>query len=169
MGDIRPGDILLFKGEGGMSSIIAWGTNSLYTHVAVCVSGDMSLAIEAATRGGVRAIDIRKAAGRFDLFRVKEENLYDINRVVSYLVDKLNGKYDYPGVIWLGILKLMSKLGVPLKNKANLWQKTRDYFCSELCYEAFSASGLDIVPDVSEADITSPADIANSSIIAKIS
>ena len=49
------GDILLFKGESGISKLIAWGTNSTYSHVAVCVSPEMNLAIEALTRGGVRA------------------------------------------------------------------------------------------------------------------
>ena len=56
----------------------------------------------------------------------------------------------------------------PLKDKANRWQKDKDYFCSELCYKAFNFAGLDIVPEVSEADITSPGDIANSSIVEKI-
>jgi len=54
------GDILLFKGEKGVAWLIAWGRNSKYADVAVCVSAKMDLAIEAITRGGVRAVDIRK-------------------------------------------------------------------------------------------------------------
>jgi len=41
---MNSGDILLFKGEGGLSRLIAWGTKSKYTHVAVCVSPEMNLA-----------------------------------------------------------------------------------------------------------------------------
>ncbi len=49
---MHDGDILLFKNPRGLSRLIAWGTGSPYSHVAVCVSKKMSLAIEAITRGG---------------------------------------------------------------------------------------------------------------------
>ncbi|MBN1354080.1 MAG: hypothetical protein JW994_05395 [Candidatus Omnitrophica bacterium] len=163
---MRAGDILLFKGEDGISKIIAWGTGSEYSHVAICVSDGMNLAIEAITRGGVRARDVRNIKSAYDIYRVKESYVYDLDRTISYLVGRLNLKYDYLGVTFLGILKLLSKIGIPLKDAANKWQKKRDYFCSELCYEAFhKGGGLDIVPDVPEADITSPADISRSAIL----
>jgi hypothetical protein len=166
---MKAGDILLFKTEKELlSKLIAWGTNSRYSHVAVCVSPEMNLAIEAATRGGVRARDIRKINQEYDIYRIKEEHPYDLNEAISCLVDKLNSRYDYFGVIFLGILKLLAKIGIPLKEIANTWQKERDYFCSELCYEAFNFAGIDIVPDVPEADITSPGDIARSAIVEQI-
>ena len=160
---MKPGDILLFKGESGISRLIRWGTNSKYSHVAVCVSEKMNLAIEAITRGGVRARDIRKITQPYDVYRIKES--YNLDEVISYLVGRLNSKYDYKGVIFLGLLKILVKTGLPLKDKANKWQKDRDYFCSELCYEAFFfGGGLDIVPQIPEADITSPGDIAKSEV-----
>jgi uncharacterized protein YycO len=163
---MEPGDIVLFKGEDGISKLIAWGTGSPYSHVAVCISPGMNLAIEAITRGGVRARDIRGIQQDYDVYRVKEGHPYHLEGAVSYLVDKLNSRYDYMGVIFLGFLKVLSKLGLPLKKIANAWQKDRDYFCSELCYEAFFFGGnLDIVPGVPEADITSPGDIASSSVL----
>ena len=82
----------------------------------------------------------------------------------------MNAKYDYLGVLFLGLLKVLARIGLPLKEKANAWQKDRDYFCSELCYEAFYRGGkLDIVPDVPEGDVTSPADIAASSVLEPVS
>jgi len=55
----------------------------------------------------------------------------------SFLVKQLNNKYDLRGVMYLGALKLLAIiLRKPLKNAANKWQKDKDYFCSELCYEA---------------------------------
>ncbi len=61
------------------------------------------------------------------------------------------------------------KCQISLKDKANNWQKDKDYFCSELCYAAFYfGGGLDIAPDVPEADITSPGDIAKSSLVEHI-
>ena len=165
---MNSGDILLFKGEKGISWLIAWGTNSKYAHVAVCVSAKMNLAIEAITRGGVRAIDIRKIKQPYDLYRVKEDYRYNPNGVISYLVDRLNSKYDYKGVIFLGLLKFLTRVGCPLKNIVNRWQKQKDYFCSELCYEAFwFGGGLDIMPNTAEVDITSPGDISKSPVVVK--
>lgn len=166
---MKSGDILLFKGEDGISKLIAWGTESRYSHVAVCVSPEMNLAIEAMTRGGVRARDTRKIKQDYDLYRVKQEYQYDVSNTVSYLVGKLNSRYDFFGVIFLGILKLFSKMGFPLKETANNWQKDKDYFCSELCYEAFNmGGGLDIAPQIEEADITAPGDIAKSPVIKQV-
>jgi uncharacterized protein YycO len=164
---MKPGDILLFKAEKDfMSRLIAWGTNSKYSHVAICVSAEMNLAIEAQTRGGVRGRDIRQITQEYDVYRVKDGCPYKLNETISYLVSKLNSNYDFLGVIFLGILKLLAKLCFPVKIAANKWQKNRDYFCSELCYEAFCfGGGLDIVPNISEADITSPGDISKSRII----
>ena len=76
---MNSGDILLFKGESGISRLIAWATNSRYSHVAVCVSSQMNLAIEAQTRGGVRARDIRDIKENYDIYRVKQGNNYDLN------------------------------------------------------------------------------------------
>jgi hypothetical protein len=167
---MKPGDILLFKGEDGISKIIEWGTNSPYSHVAICVSPEMSLAIEAITRGGVRARDIKKITDAYDVYRVKEEFSYNLEGTIAYLVDKLNGKYDYLGVLWLGILKVLNKIKIPTKKHADKFQEERDYFCSELCYEAFNeGGGLDIVPQIGEADITSPGDISKSPRIEFIS
>jgi len=164
---MKPGDILLFRNEDNMlSRVIAWGTGSRYSHVAVCVSSGMNLAIEAMAGKGIRGIDTRRIRPAYDVYRVKDTHAFDLDKTVSYLVDKLNNRYDYLGVLFLGLIKLMAKIGIPLKDTANKWQIDRDYFCSELCYEAFfHGGGLDIVPEVPEADITSPGDIARSSVI----
>ena len=153
---MQSGDILLFKGSGLMSKIIQLGTSSKYSHVAVCVDADMFLAIEA--QGSVRAADIR-AMANYDIFRIKKGYNYSLNKSISFLVSKLNEKYDYAGVIFLGIIKLFR-----LKKLANKWQKDRDYFCSELVYEAFKAGGLEIVNKESSG-VVSPADIANSETV----
>ena len=124
---LKAGDILLFKGEKGISRIIAWGTNSKYSYVAICVSPEMSLIIEAMAGGGVRARDVRQIEKEgYDVYRVKDEYSYNLDSTISYLVSKLNSNYDYKGVFWLGFLKLMAKIGRPLKNVANKWQKDRD-------------------------------------------
>jgi len=149
-----------------LSKIIAWGTKSPYCHVAICVSPEMNLAIEANTCGGVRAIDLRNVKRDVDIYRIKPESQFKLNGVISFLVSQLNNKYDFLGVLFLGLLKLLAIIGRPLKNTANKWQKNRDYFCSELCHKAFLTGGeLDIVPSIEASDIVSPGDIAKSAIV----
>lgn len=157
--EIKAGDIMLFSGGHWISRIIQWGTKSKYNHVAVSVDPDISLMIEAA--GRVRAEDTRRAEG-YDIYRVRPEYSYDLDKVISYLVDKLNRPYDYLGVAYLGILKVLG-----LKTRANKWQKDHDYFCSELAKSAFLDGGLDIVPGTDAGNV-SPGDIANSPVVEKI-
>ena len=149
-----------------MSKIIQWNTQSLYSHVAVVVGVEMNLAIESNTgsQSGVRALDLRKLdAKTVDAFRIKPQHAFKKEDVISYLIASLGSNYDYPGVIWLGALKLLN-----LKEKANEFQSSKDYFCSELVFEAFAAAGLDIVPQIGHADITSPGDISRSPLLEKI-
>ena len=168
---LKSGDILLSKGTSFTSHLIQWGTKSPYSHVGVVVEPEIFLAIESNTghQDGVRAIDLRKLSDDdVDAFRVKSAFTFDREQVISFLVAHLGVNFDYAGVTWLGILKAASLFtGMKLK-PFNQFQKNKDYFCSELCYEAFMAGGLDIVPQVGEADITSPADIACSDRIEKI-
>jgi uncharacterized protein YycO len=166
---MQAGDILLFKAEKDLiSKLIAWGTNSPYAHVAVCVAPDLDLAIEAITRGGVRARSISKISQNYDVYRIKAGHAYDLAKAVAFLVKQLNNRYDYFGVAYLGVLKVLAKIIRHVKEKANSWQKKKDYFCSELCYEAFNYGGLDIVPEVPAADVTSPGDIAESTVVEKV-
>jgi uncharacterized protein YycO len=165
--NLKTCDILLYKGTGFTSWVIEVGTKSLYSHVAIVVDPAISLGIESNTghQSGVRALDLRNLDEReIDVFRVKPEFPYNPSQVISYLVAHLGADYDTWGVIGLGILKLFQ-----FKNQSNQFQKDKDYFCSELCYEAFKTGGLDIVPQVSEADVTSPGDISRSTLLNKIS
>jgi len=167
---MKTGDILLFRAEGDfLSKIIAWGTNSLYSHVAVCISDDGKLIIDARTRGGVKKRNTDEIEVAYNVYRIKPAYQYNSKGIITFLESKLNSRYDYLGVAFLGLLKLLAKIRFPLKNFANKLQKDKDYFCSELCYEAYhKGGGLDIVPDVSEADITSPGDIAKSRVVEKV-
>ena len=164
-------DILLYKGKGFTSRLIQIGTLSPYNHVAVVVDPKIHLAIESNTghQDGVRALDLRKLnQDEVDFFRVKAGLSFDRDQVISFLVAHLGARYDYAGVAWLGVLKFSSLLTGFTAKPYNQFQKNKDYFCSELTYAAFKAGGLDIVPQVGEADITSPGDIAASSRIEKI-
>lgn len=164
-GFLKSCDILLYRGRGFVSRLIQWGTKSPYSHVAVVVDPEIFLAVESNTghQSGVRAIDLRKLpAEELDVFRIRSEFSFDPEKVISFLVAHLGAGFDYTGVAWLGILKAVGLLTGLTYRPYNRFQKEKDYFCSELCYEAFQAAGLDIVPEVGEAETTSPADLARS-------
>lgn len=164
-------DILLYKGKDLTSHLIQWGTNSPYNHVAVVVDPAIYLGIESNTghQSGVRAFDLRTLDEKeIDVFRIKPEFPYNPFQVISYLVAHLGAGYDWGGVIGLGALKALSLVTFGWYQGYNHFQKDKDYFCSELCYEAFKSGGLDIVPQVGEADITSPGNISQSKLIEKI-
>jgi hypothetical protein len=168
---LKPCDILLYKGTGFVSHLIQFGTKSPYSHVAVVVDPAIFLGIESNTghQAGVRAIDLRKiSADQVDVFRIKPAFSFDATKIISFLVEHLGAKFDHLGVTWLGVLKGVSLLTAFKFQPYNQFQKSKDYFCSELCYEAFHAGGIDIVPEVGQADITSPGDIAKSSRLEKI-
>ena len=157
---LRAGDILLYRGTGFVNKLIKFGTRSVYSHCAVCINPDTHILIEATT-GLVRASDIRKTCD-YDVYRVKEKYPYDLNKVVSYLVSTLNSKYDYLGVVYLGALKLLNRIGLPIKKHINKFQKDRDYFCSELVCKAFNYGGVTICKF---AGVASPKDIVTSNRI----
>ena len=169
---LKPCDILLYKGKGFTSWLIQAGTGSKYDHVAVVANPQMNLAIESNTgrQSGVRAIDLRKLqAHSIDIYRVRPQFSFKPEQVISYLVSRLGAPYDWGGVIALGAMKALSFVtGFKKFTGFHQFQKNKDYFCSELVYEAFEKGGLDIVPQVSEADVTSPGDIAASDRVEKI-
>ncbi len=168
---LNPYDILLYKGTGFTSWLVEVGTGSQYSHVAAVVDPIMHLGIESNTghKAGVRTFNLRKLHSReVDVFRVKPEFHFDGAKVVSFLEDHLGAKYDWTGVISLAGLKVLSFLTLGFVKLHNDFQIKKDYFCSELVWDAFNYAGLDIVPQIGDAEITSPGDIAASQLLQKI-
>ena len=174
MAQLSDGDILLCKGTDLIARLIKWGTGSVYSHVAVVASAQLALVVEAIPTGGVRAIYYKNLKTPHDIYRVRDGYPFNQAGVVSYLITTLARKYDTWGVLKLGFklglrrLRLIKLLGLKLigHKAADDLQKDEDYFCSELCYKAFYfGGGLDIVPQIGDAETTSPGDIAESKII----
>lgn len=155
---IIPFDIILFKGTDWVSRIISWATGSVYTHVGVCVADDMT--IEARSWYGVHSRCIAKINCAYDVYRVKPPYTFAGREVYSYLVTMLGSRYDYSAILYLAWLKMANR-----QADANKFQRDKDLYCSELVYEAFMEGGLDIVPEIPDGSLTTPADIANSPVL----
>ena len=175
---MQDGDILLCKGSSPTARLIKWGTNSEYSHVAVTASAKLGLIIEAIPKGGVRAISIENYKEVYDLYRIKDRSSFDLSEVIAYLIRMLAREYDFKSTLKLGWKLSLRKMGLVQllllkatgqKQAADALQEDQDYFCSELCYRAFKAGGLDIVPQIGDAETTSPGDIARSDLIQKVS
>lgn len=174
----QDGDIMLCKSEGVIPALIKWGTGSVYSHVAVIASAKLGLIIEAIPEGGVRAISVDNFKKSYDLYQVKSNFTFNVAGVVAYLIKMLARKYDFRSTVKLGWkmglrrLKLVQLFGLKLAGKkeaADELQEDQDYFCSELVYAAFfHGGGIDIVPQIGDAETTSPGDIARSPVIEKV-
>lgn len=174
----RDSDILLCRGRGIVPSLIQWGTGSEFSHVAVIASAKLGLIIEAVPEGGVRAIAVENYRTDFALYRVKPGFTFDAAGVAAFLIKTLARKYDFGSAVKLGWemtlrkLKLLQLFGLKVTGNheaASRLQEDQDYFCSELCYEAFFVGGgLDIVPQIGDAEVTSPGDIARSPVLEEI-
>ncbi len=178
MNNLIDGDILLCKGTDLVARLIKWGTGSVYSHVAVVASSQLGLVVEAIPAGGVRAIFYKNLKTEHDVYRIRSGQSFNQSGVVSYLISTLARKYDTWGVIKLGLklgmrrLRLVQLFGLKLigHKGSDQLQENEDYFCSELCYKAFYfGGGLDIVPQVGNAETTSPGDIARSPLIERAS
>ncbi len=172
---IQDGDILLCRGSGLVPRLIQWGTGSPYSHVALIASAKLELIVEAVPEGGVRAISVKNYKTPYEVYRVKSSYKFNGCEVVSFLIKMLARKYDYPLKLAVKLavrqFRLAQLFGLKLfgnKKAADQLQEDQDYFCSELCYQAFKAGGLDIVPQIGDAETTSPGDIARSPLIEKI-
>jgi len=160
--NIQSGDIIFFQKKSITEKLIGWGTNSKYAHVAICISPELDLAIEAHGAGGVRAIDMRQIKHKMDIYRVKPVYIYDTEALLRFLIRNLNKKYDFKGVFYLGYLKTISKLGFKTKYKKNRIDRLNKYFCSELVDEGFNWAGLDLLSWNKDSAMISPEDIINS-------
>lgn len=174
----KDSDILLCKSTGLVPALIRWNTGSPYSHVAVIASAQLHLLIEAIPQGGVRAIHVENLKATYDVYRVKPEFSFDCEEVTAFLIRMLARKYDFLSTIRLGGKLLMRRLKLvqlaalkvmKKKEAADRLQEGQDYFCSELTYSAFLHAGVDIVPQIGDAETTSPGDIARSPIIEKVS
>ena len=100
MDNLRPLDILLYRGSGFTSWVIQKLSQSKYSHVALVVNPSMNLGIESNTghQSGVKAFDLRKPeANAVSVYRLKPQYTADREKVISYLVDRLGAPYDLFG------------------------------------------------------------------------
>jgi uncharacterized protein YycO len=153
-GQLRTGDVLLFRGRGPMSMLIRYLTHSPYSHVALVFRFEGRVYCLEAVGVGVRLCLMSEALERYhggiDHFDVPGATEEQRHGALSYAFQQLGKLYDRPG-LWRFLFAI-------LFGRKPRVREDQAWFCSELVASAYRKHGLALVP-VSAA-FTSPADLA---------
>lgn len=147
LADLRPGDVLLYKGTGFFSWLIRTKTSSDISHVEIYDGEGMSLA----ARDGV-------GVGRFplrtqDLFMVRRPiRRVNMEKLREYHAAVEGEKYD-----WLGLLSFV------LIRRQKSASKNGAQFCSEYLTHALRWAGFAVFSDVPAAAVE-PGDFQKSDL-----
>lgn len=178
---IPDGAVLLFRGRGVFSRLIQASGRSPHSHAAIVAWwGHRLLVVEAREGRGVRAVPLSSV-----LAEGHDVDLYDVTGLsplgderraaVGEAVSWLSTRYGWRTIVRIGAARLLVPLawlrpvaalrrrwGRPLRDSRGL--PTSGLVCSELVARAWSAAGVDLVPDIAGWDdaTVEPGDLSRS-------
>lgn len=166
-GQIRNGDIFMYKGKAIFSSIIQWVTHSPYSHAGVAAWWNERLMVMEARSNGVVASSFSRSIGRYkgeaEWFScVKEISDEDRLRMVIFAQEELGKSYGRWKTILLGFRTLLEW---DLDKRDRLRAENK-LFCSEYVARIYNSIGLDLKRKRSDR-FMKPVDIANSPLLEK--
>jgi hypothetical protein len=166
-GQIRNGDIFMYKGKAIFSSIIQWVTHSPYSHAGVAAWWNERLMVMEAKGNGVVTSPFSRSIGRYkgeaEWFScVKEISDEDRLRMVIFAQEELGKSYGRWKTILLGIKTLLER---DLDKRDRLRTENK-LFCSEYVARIYNSIGLDLKKQTSDR-FMKPDDIANSPLLEK--
>ena len=150
-GYLMIGDIIFIRTKSPISWLIRKLTKSKYSHVAILMSDSGNFLIES---DFLKPVKIRK--NNYTQFEIVHLNITNEERLklVSFLVDQTNRKYDYKRIAGI----VLNILG--LSDNKNLWNDYNKDICSELMVRGLTVLHSEGIPKEIVNAIT-PADIAN--------
>jgi hypothetical protein len=156
--DIKLGDLILVRGNEGLSYEIEWITRSPYSHVAGVVKPNELIEAQAFRKTGYQALDYY--AGCADLFTCDAATDEQRLQMVANIERFIGSHYSYLLIGWELIRYAFGVMLMPKKS----WDPI---ICSTLwVVEGYRHVGIDLCPGIR---FPSPADIANSNLLRKIS
>jgi hypothetical protein len=160
-------DILMFKGEGLLSSIIKWKTKSVYSHAGLAVWWNDRLMVLEAVGKGVEARPIsytlKHYHGSIDYFRPKEDsgiNDDDRSKMIVYAQEQLGKEYAKKHLVKF-FFKLLFNRKLSKKDESGPVSK---FFCSQYVSAVYQKAGFDLKINLSDK-FTSPEEIASSPLL----
>ncbi|MEM8944116.1 MAG: hypothetical protein AAGD11_02955 [Planctomycetota bacterium] len=167
---IRDGDLLLYRGGGLLSKLIATAGRSPYTHAARAVWwGDLLFCCEVRELKGGRAVtlasQVRRFPGRIDVFEANPSRrwqAYDRRGALRYMRRLAGCDYGYFGVLKAALRHLPFWRFLVRPDTNDLRETSEPPFCSQACAMADRiGGGVDPVPHLADR-VTEPADLARS-------
>lgn len=146
-----PGSFLIRDLTQGLTDL-EW--NETPSHVSILIKERWI--IEATPFGGVKVVPIEKwlesniMIDRFDCQSVRNY------KVVKQKFKSIKGKkYDFPGVIYFGLVIVINGLYSIIPMRDNKWQSDNKFFCSEVIGDLL---------EIENTDMTSPAQLKETCI-----
>ena len=166
---INSGDVLLWRGQGFVSRMIAAAGRSDYSHAAIAAWwGDKLMVLEVRERVGGRCVTLESQVGRYpnaiDVFSPcpQRRDEVDFHAVVDTM--KLFAGCDY------GYMHLWKAAMLHLPVFRIFANRRRDSkidgapFCSEAVDRSYISGGLDLVPRL-QGRLTEPGDLSRSAAL----
>lgn len=129
--DILKADIIIYKPNSLISSLIALISGMKYTHVAIYLSENK---IIESTWKGVKIKPFKDKKG-LEIFQFENITEEERESVIQWIMSKVNSKYD-----WKLFLTIMLERWFNIRPLDSQQQ----YICSELVNEAYKVIGIDI-------------------------
>lgn len=152
---IRPGDILLVRGDIWVDKIIRIITGSPYSHVAGVVNSDEAIEILPFNRTRFRKL--RTYSGRTDVYTYSKLTNEQREKIVEHVVNKVGTKYDYKLIFWEASRYLLRWRWPYKAGDSSL--------CSTLWAEAYREAGVNLCPDIL---YPTPGDLGNELLLKKV-
>jgi uncharacterized protein YycO len=160
MMELKPGDIIIYKGNSFVSKFVKFFTKSDYTHTSMLISND--IVIEANWYKTANMVGFMYKPEIMEIYRVKggltgSQQL----QIVQYAYEMFGKTYDYPQIISYIFERFTGK------HYYNRFNSKDHIICSELIDNAYGKMGYDLVPTRDLGNVT-PADLATSTLIERI-
>lgn len=153
--DIKPGDLILVRGNDGLAHEIEAITHSPYSHVAGYVKPGQLIEAQSFRRTGYQSLYTYN--GCADVYRCDELNDLQRLQIVKYVTAQIGSHYDYPLILWEAFRYLL-KLTFP-------YYEGKNRICSTLWSDAYESVGVSLCPGIM---YPTPGDIGNSAQLRKI-
>ena len=164
-GQIRNGDVFMYRGTGIGSSIIQWVTRSPYSHAGISAWWNERLMVMEAKGSGVVVSPFSRSIGNYHgdvewFSSTQEISEEDRLKMVVFAQEELGKTYGRWKTIVLGIQTLFQRN----PDKRDRLRKQKKLFCSEYIAQIYNSIGLDLKKKTSD-HFMNPADIANSPLL----
>jgi hypothetical protein len=155
--EIKLADLVLVRGNEGLSYEIEWITRSPYSHVAGVVKPNELIEAQAFRKTGYQGLDYY--SGCSDVFTCDIATDEQRDQIVANVERFIGSHYSYLLIVWELIRYAFGVTFMPKKS----WDPI---ICSTLwVVEGYRSVGIDLCPGIR---FPTPGDVANSKLLIKI-